>query len=202
MNHYLTILLLLLLGTGRSESLQQLHMDTQTGFLVTGFMTSQGDQLEFKNALPLFTVDINDHRFSAFDVSMTQTNNPWEFVLDGKLKGKIIWDENFELGWKARIILSNESSDTIKVANMVPFGQSDDHIYITASGPWSLARTKLFRPNLGPVGVILPDNAWELGYSAIETDNGLSVCALTRRTQIDGAVKRRWWTRLPPNTNV
>ena len=202
MNHYLIILLLLLLGTGRSESLQQLHLDTQTGFSVTGFMTSQGDQLEFKNALPLFTVDINDHRFSTFDVSMTQTTNPWEFVLDGKLKGKIIWDENFELGWKARIILSNESSDTIKVANMVPFGQSDDHIYITASGPWSLARTKLFRPNLGPVGVILPDNAWELGYSAIETDNGLSVYALTRRTQIDGAVKRRWWTRLPPNTNV
>ncbi|RQV98404.1 MAG: sulfatase-modifying factor protein [Calditrichaeota bacterium] len=110
--------------------------------------------------------------------------------------------QGFKHGWRATVLFRNQSSDTVKIANVVPFGQSPEHIYITASGPWALARTKLFRPGLGPVGVILPDNAWELGYSDILLEDSTHISALCRRTDHKNGIKRRWWTLLPPAASV
>ena len=77
-----------------------------------------------------------------------------------------------------------------------------DIIYLTSTGPWALARAKIFRPGLGPVGVILPDNAWELGYGAIPVSEDLSICAIARRTKSDNAEWRRYRTIVYPGGNV
>ncbi|NLA48944.1 MAG: formylglycine-generating enzyme family protein, partial [Bacteroidales bacterium] len=58
-----------------------------------------------------------------------------------------------------------------------------------------------FRPGCRPVGVILPDNAWELGYSSFSAGN-LSVCALARRTGTEDALTGRYETILPPGAVV
>src|SRR5690606_7453830 len=105
-------------------------------------------------------------------------------------------------GWKTEIRFINTSSDTLTLENVLPFGASDEHVYITAEGPWSLARTRLYRPGRAPIGVILPDNAWELGYAAAPAQPGGSVAAITRRVESDNAQLSRWNTRLPPSASV
>jgi hypothetical protein len=68
--------------------------------------------------------------------------------------------------------------------------------------PADLARTWLFRPGFQPVRVILPDNAWEAGYSSFTAGNGYSVCAIARRSSIEEGQKQRYKTILPPNAKV
>ncbi len=59
-----------------------------------------------------------------------------------------------------------------------------------------------FVPVNRPVRVILPDNAWELGYSSFNEGNGFSFCALARRTKVEGGQRQRYETVLPPKTKV
>lgn len=87
----------------------------------------------------------------------------------------------------------NRSGDTISVANVHPFTDSLSEIFITGMGDHPLSRTYLFLPGKKPVNVIVPDNAWELGYAAIKLDDHFSLAALTRRNTVsvkDGEPKR------------
>ena len=59
-----------------------------------------------------------------------------------------------------------------------------------------------FVPGYQPVRVILPDNAWEMGYTSFEADSGFSVCAIARRQQTQGGQKQRYQTLLPPEAKV
>ena len=100
------------------------------------------------------------------------------------------------------ITLTNRSGDTLEIENLVPLGTSGDRPYITGYGPPGLARATLFRPGTGPVGLILPDNAWEMGWSVKETapDSGISV--LARRESWKNADRRRYATILYPGGEV
>ena len=73
------------------------------------------------------------------------------------------------VGWKAELTFENRGEDTISISNVVPFGEDNNSVYITGKGQWDLARAWLFRPGYKPVRVILPDNAWELGYSSFDS---------------------------------
>jgi formylglycine-generating enzyme required for sulfatase activity len=90
-------------------------------------------------------------------------------------------EQPYNFGRKALVTFKNISHDTIQLHNIVPFGESDKHVYITGKGKHGLSRTHLFRPGYNPVNVIVPDNAWELGFSAIKTSEDSGVCALVRR---------------------
>ena len=90
----------------------------------------------------------------------------------------------------------------LSISNVVPFGQDSSSVYITGKGPADLARAWLFRPGFRPVRVILPDNAWELGYSSFFAGNGYSVCSVARRSKIEGGQKQRYETVLPPKAKV
>jgi formylglycine-generating enzyme required for sulfatase activity len=111
----------------------------------------------------------------------------------------------FENGIKAIVIFKNTSAkDTLHIENVVPFGESPDHVYITGKGDHELSRSHLFRPGFEPVNVILPDNAWESGFSAINLDGATGICALVRRTGWDKvkAQRRRFETLLFPDGSV
>ncbi|HPJ79701.1 MAG TPA: SUMF1/EgtB/PvdO family nonheme iron enzyme [Prolixibacteraceae bacterium] len=71
-------------------------------------------------------------------------------------------------GFKATLTFTNLSGDTLLLHNVVPFGESSGHVYLTGKGDHPLSRSHLFLPGRDPVNVILPDNAWELGFSALE----------------------------------
>jgi hypothetical protein len=101
-------------------------------------------------------------------------------------------------GYWAKITFTNTSNDTIEISNIIPFGENREWTYITATGPWALARAKLFRPNHGPVNVTLPDNIWEMGYSSFPLSDEISVCALSRRKEIENGRKFRYRTDVYP----
>ncbi len=196
------LLLFIFIVQGYGESLKEIKIRKGQGITINEFVTGSGKILTSPTVLPLFSVDLNGVTESASTVKNLDVGKSIRFELLGRLEGQIQTDIDFKPGWKAVVLFRNISADTIKLENFVPFGQAKDRIYLTASGPWSLARTKLFRPGLGPVGVVLPDNAWELGYGDIPLDKDYSVCAISRRTKVEGGERRRWWTLLPPNASV
>ncbi|MBN2774475.1 MAG: SUMF1/EgtB/PvdO family nonheme iron enzyme, partial [Prolixibacteraceae bacterium] len=104
-------------------------------------------------------------------------------------------------GWNALIIFRNISTDTLTLHNIVPFGENPERVYITGLGDHYLSRSHLFRPGFKPVNVILPDNAWELGYSELVTGD-IQMAALTKRLSWENATRRRFETDLLPQGEV
>ncbi|HLO82375.1 MAG TPA: SUMF1/EgtB/PvdO family nonheme iron enzyme [Chitinophagaceae bacterium] len=99
-----------------------------------------------------------------------------------------------------RVVFSNTSPDTIHLANVVPEGE----VYITGLGDHPLSRAHLFLPQRVPVNVVLPDNAWELGYASKQIDPHSGECMLMRRdrSSIQKGERRRFETILYPGGTV
>ncbi len=149
-------------------------------------------ELKSINAAHLTVANVQDNNGHSF-----QLNEPTplvDFELDGKLytssqpeqwqqKLSLVFEaeQNFSPGFKGKIIFKNVSNDTITISNVVPFGRSNNKIFITGKGDNPISRTHLFLPGRQPVNVIVPDNAWELGFSESNLKDSLSVCALARR---------------------
>lgn len=146
----------------------------------------------------LFSVNIDGELF--FSDQEPSVNGIMEFPKHIHASwDSITWDHQ---GLRGSLVFKNNGLDTISIANVVPFGEDPERIYITGLGDHRLSRTHLFRPGLSPVNVIVPDNAWELGYSAIPLEAGKSVCALTRRVFYEKAQRRRFETLLFPGGSV
>ncbi|CAH0996705.1 Hercynine oxygenase [Emticicia aquatica] len=142
-------------------------------------------------SLPLLSFEI--------DKQITTTlSKDWTSKLD------ITYTENgyFNNAFKVQIVFKNTSKDTLNLRNVVPFGTSDKHVYMTGLGDHWLSRTHIFQPNKAPVNVIVPDNAWELGYAGIELENGKKVCAITRRKSWEKATRKRFETIVAPQGTV
>lgn len=97
----------------------------------------------------------------------------------------------------------NISSDTLSLSNVVPFGTNAKRIYISGKGSHPLSRTHLFLPGKLPVNVVVPDNAWELGFSIVNF-NDEQLASLTRRNResIYNGQRRRFETILFPGGRV
>lgn len=110
-------------------------------------------------------------------------------------------EEHKSGGWQAELVFKNISKDTITLHNIVPMGENPERVYITGLGDHYLSRTHLFRPGYKPVNVIVPDNAWELGYSEMDLGE-IKIAALARRTNWENATRRRFETILFPGGTV
>lgn len=95
-----------------------------------------------------------------------------------------------------KVVFTNNSKDTLRLWNVIPFTKSNDQPYITGLGNHPLSRSHLFLPNRKPVNVIVPDNAWELGFNIRGNMFGLA-----RRDvpSISNGQRRRFETILYPN---
>lgn len=93
----------------------------------------------------------------------------------------------------------NPTSDTIRLANVLPFRRDQLDVYITGWGDHSLSRAHLFLKGRTPVNVIVPDNAWELGYAS-----AANYYALARRSvpSIVKGKRQRFQTVLYPGGSV
>jgi len=148
---------------------------------------------------PSFTVRVDDQIFRSADYqNLTGLNGE---TITG-VSFSIALDNNLQKVRKYDVKIKNDSPDTLRISNFVPFGEDEKHTYITATGPWALARAKLFLPGYGPLNVTLPDNAWELGYASFPTDESTLVCALARRTGWNNAQRRRYETIVNPGGDV
>jgi gamma-glutamyl hercynylcysteine S-oxide synthase len=107
-------------------------------------------------------------------------------------------------GVRANILFRNISADTIHLENVVPFAVDSSHIYITGLGKHGLSRTHLFTPGKTPVNVIVPDNAWDMGYASLHASDSSFVTALARRDRasIQKGTRGRFDTHLYPGGSV
>ncbi len=156
--------------------------------------------LRLSKSLPLISLLIDGEQHKTVNTSENTGNT----TIDQKVQ--VIWELNKELnqGVNGTITIKNISPDTIAISNVVPFGENPGHVYITGKGNHNLSRTHLFRPSLSPVNVIVPDNAWELGYSGFKINEDLSICSLVRRGTegLVKAQKKRFETIVFPGGSV
>ena len=151
---------------------------------------------------PLYSFLLNDKQFNSAEVNSTLTEGQYTQTFDGRIRVSCKVSQPAVAGWKGELVFENLGKDTIFLSNVVPFGEDPTSVYITGKGPSDLARACIFRPGFRPVRVILPDNAWELGYSSFSVGKNISICSLARRGKVEGGQKQRYATVLPPNAKV
>jgi formylglycine-generating enzyme required for sulfatase activity len=143
---------------------------------------------------PLFTFRVGDPSFQNRRTVATT-------ALPAYLE--LSWEpQAFEPAVKGRVTLTNRGADTIAVDNFLPFGKRADRVYITGQGDHPLSRTYLFRPGYEPVNVIVPDNLWNLGFTAGNIAADQQLTGLMRRDTITGGQRRRFETLLFPGGSV
>lgn len=185
-----------------AQVLLDLSLDTSHGLVVKECISVDSQLIQLQTPPPLFTFEVNGVEFSSANCQTVKGNGTIQFNFRDEIYGVLTPQEGFDKGWKAIAAFQNISGDTLKISNVVPFGTSDNHIYLTGTGPWALARTKIFIPGKGPIGVILPDNAWEMGYASLPVSADLSLCAIARRTNHENSETRRYETIVPPGGRI
>jgi hypothetical protein len=184
-------------------NLQDLGHDPANLFMIKSVITEKAGKIDLPVSQPLFSVVV-DSVLSFSSIHAQFTGDTLFFKLTDSIQGWAIRDKNFTPGLKFMLRFNSLGKGIHRIENLVPFGASPDKVYITAAGtkewPQYLCRSRLYRPGFGPVGVVLPDNAWHLGFTDIHISDSLSLTALARRglrdkdkTDID-----RWMVTLKP----
>lgn len=185
-----------------SQSLENMGLSTREGLNIEKFILDNNDELGSNLSLPVFSFELNGSYHLSSDVDVVLAGTRFMMSFENSLSVSFTSFGGDHPGWRGRIRFRNEGSDTIEISNVLPLGENDDNVYITGKGPWELARAYLHRPGYGPLRVILPDNAWELGFTVRKLDEGQSFACLARRGNNEGALIRRYSTLLPPGADV
>jgi iron(II)-dependent oxidoreductase len=195
-------ILILLAGclVGYAQQPTGIIWDNSTG--IQSVLIKGAEPVSLSDPQPFFSYMINGIDHPAPESVTLVEDGKWSVKLYDHLAGDIKKVAFNGKGIKYKMALENKGTDTVILENIVPLGADNDNIYITATGPWDLARAKLFRPGYGPIRVILPDNAWEMGYGSASLNNGTTLCAIARRTGYEGSVRRRYQTFIPPGGKV
>jgi len=185
-----------------AQTLQKVVVSEKPGLVADSILLADSTSLKFIRYKPLLSFHINDKNFNTAGYETVREGEYFTLTIDGRVRVLFTEQNNSGRGWKGEVIFENISADTIAISNVIPFETDIETIYITGEGPPGLARAHLFRPGYRPVRVILPDNAWEMGYTSFHVSGEYSLCALTRRLKTDGGIRQRYQTVLPPATNV
>lgn len=156
------------------------------------------NEIPLSEPIPLFSMMINEEKILSDRFQIKDGQWSWQ----GKIKFQLDSIEAAPDHWSAVLCFTNISLDTIVLENLIPLGGLEDQVYISGKGKHPLSRSHLFRPKFDPVNVILPDNSWEMGYASVQID-GKGIASLARRKYwVDGAIRRRFETILPPESSV
>jgi gamma-glutamyl hercynylcysteine S-oxide synthase len=196
------IVLILFSLSGHSQVLYKVGITNKAGLRVESIVLSDSSTIILSKNKPLYSFLLNNKPFNSGEVNAIKTGNLYSQTFENNLIVTYIISDPYAKGWKSEIVFENKGEDTVSIADVVPFGEDISSVYITGRGPWELARAWLFRPGFSPVRVILPDNAWELGYCSFFAGKELSVCSLARRFMTEGGLMQRYETALPPKAKV
>ncbi len=181
MSRYLQLLFLSFLiltvsnFAGKSQSLESLGFKFTNGLEVGSIRLSISEDIVLIPPSSLFSVEVNGKYYSSKDVKALLEEEQIRLMFPNGIIGSLKSYGNGAKGWKGVLKLRNRSPDTLTLENVVPFGATDDHVVLTSGGPSALARAIIYIPDMEPVSVILPDNAWEMGYGAKQLDDNYSV---------------------------
>jgi formylglycine-generating enzyme required for sulfatase activity len=185
-----------------SQALSELGFEKNSGLICDRLILSDSNSILMGHAMPAFSFMLNKKTFSSGDVNTIKANELYSQIYEKNLFVTYRLSGKYSNGLVSELIFENKGTDTISVSNVLPFGADSSSVYITGHGTDELARACLFLPGHKAVRVILPDNAWESGYTSFLAGKGLSVFSLSRRTGIEGGQKKRYETILPPNSKV
>lgn len=185
-----------------AQTLQKVVVSEKPGLVADSILLADSTSFKFIRYKPLLSFRINEKNFNTASYVTGREEDYFTLTVDGRVRVCFTEQDNFSPGWKGEVIFENISADTLVISNVIPFETDNETIYITGEGPPDLARAHLFRPGYRPVRVILPDNAWEMGYTSFHVSGEYSMCALARRRETDGGIRQRYQTVLPPATNV
>ncbi len=178
--------------------------DKPSSFTVEGFSIDH-KQISTAYGIPMFSVLIDSNFYNSYCAKAEFRNDSVLFTLADSVAGVMYPDKSCKQGIKYLIRFINKGKGSHKIENLVPLGEGTDKVYITAAGtkewPHYLCRSLLFRPGFGPVGIILPDNAWHMGFSDFVLNDTLSVTSIARRTGRDKEKTSidRWAVTLNPS---
>ncbi len=185
-----------------AQELREIVFSYEGGLKISGLKLEDGRTVGLTTPAPLFSVRMNGGLYNSSESEIIPSDSLVRFVFGNGVSGVYIpvRESNVSTGL---LLIRNNTNDTVTVENVVPFGEDRSHVYITSAGPASLARARLYMPGYSPLGVILPDNAWELGYGSLELKNHhLSVYGLARRESTENGNAGRYKTVLPPRSNL
>jgi iron(II)-dependent oxidoreductase len=185
-----------------SQLLNNVGLVNKSGLITESIVLTDSSILNLSKARPLFSFQFNKTLHSSAEVSAVKAGDQYSQIFENVLSVNSFMGATSSGGVMGELVFENRGEDTVSISNVVPFGEDVSSVYITGKGPSDLARAWLFRPGFRPVRVILPDNAWEMGYSSFTAGNEVSVCALARRTKVEGGQKQRYETVLPPKAKV
>jgi iron(II)-dependent oxidoreductase len=185
-----------------SQAIINIGISESPGLITENIILTDSTILNINGNRPLFSFLANGKYYNSADRESVIQDDSYVQFYDNGIKVTTLTAGQSSGIWTSGIIFENNGPDTIILSNVVPFGENPAYVYITGDGPPGLARAYLFRPDYNPVRVILPDNAWEMGFSSFPAGREYSVCAITRRQDTDGGQKRRYETLLPPESKV
>ena len=168
-----------------------------------GIVVSDNMEIPLPGGIPFFSVMVDQTVFTA-ELSSPPGNDTLFFILADSLHGWLTRIRDFSPGLKFTLHFINRGSAAHSIENLVPLGEGGDKVYIKADGsrewPHYLCRSRLYRNGFGPVGVILPDNAWHLGFADVQVSNQISLTGLARRgaRNIETTTADRWAVTLKP----
>lgn len=186
----------LCIAVAQDNKLFSLVPETDRGLSVSSISIGENKTIDLNQELPFFTLLLNDRLTSVYQTHSVKRGDSMIMNFDIGLSVIVKQVNGFVPGIKYNVRFLNHSDTAIRIENVVPLGQDDSHVYITAAGtkewPQYLCRSRMYRPGQSPVGIVLPDNAWHLGFSDIQVDSILSVVALARRGAREKTDVDRW----------
>jgi formylglycine-generating enzyme required for sulfatase activity len=199
----IVLLVILTAVANCGAGLESVYFDGEDSLVITACHIN-GERIDLNQNLSLFSAEIDDSLYHR--LRFESTNGDSFRCRLHNVSVTIYPQPDTRPGICYRVILKNTSDDEVKIANVVPFGQGSGRAFITGHGSFDrknyLSRTVLFTPDLSPVGVVMPDNAWEAGFCDIAITEDYSLVALVRRSSWEKAERRRWWTLLKPKGRV
>jgi len=180
-----------------AQHLSKVEFRSNESYSISSFTDDSGNTFVPNEIIPLFSYEI---------CNPAQLQNKKQFDVNNQAKdiSSVIEFAEYKYGIRGTIQFKNTGKDTLWVTNVLPFVPDSNEVYITGLGDHGLSRTHLFRPGFKPVNVIVPDNAWELGFSERDLGHNKKVCALTRRNResVKNGQRRRFETVLFPGGSI
>lgn len=189
-------IILLSLNPVLSQELKDIAVNSDSGLRIQYLLGDK--QVVVDQSQALFSFLLGENMISSLEFHKDVRRDSVWYSYNDLLE--VFWElvPDYHRGFKARLRIRNISRDTLEIHNLVPFGESPDRVYITGLGRHGLSRTHLFRPGLLPVNVIIPDNAWNLGFAEMEFEE-FNVFGLMRRGSSEKASIRRFENILYPD---
>ena len=202
LRYFLLFTFIALILDVRAQEIVDIKLSYNQGLLVNRFILTDSTSVNLNYSRPLYSFLLNNNLRNSSGVNVAINGTGYIQIYDNWLQVKYNPSDTSAAGWKGDLIFKNTGKDTLIIGNVVPYGEDSTSVYITGKGPSNLARAWLFRPGYKPVRVILPDNAWEMGYSSFVTGSEYSVCSVIRRQSVEQGQKKRYESVLPPEASV